>query len=266
MGRRGTKRCVLLAAASLTTAIGAPPARAKSLDADDDIIAPTFSSWVGGGYSIYKSTLVQSNDTALTTRFGFGLYAGAERNLGMLLERESSKFTFKLNGSSLAVDWQDVEVRYRLGPVHAGVLISSTTQQAKAPPDTTGTGILNPKATAVDLISVVGTGYGMHLGAMFPVGRRSSLWFNAAQVSTTFVQSKAFDPAKATNAASLNTRTVTIGPRTDLDFGGSLGLTRQRLDAIAGFKMRSYSLTVESKAYKEQVNSTYLGLRAKWNF
>ena len=61
--------------------------------------------------------MVESNDTSTTTSYGLGVWAGSQRNVGMMLKNESSSFAFALNESKLALAWQDTHVRYRFGPV-----------------------------------------------------------------------------------------------------------------------------------------------------
>lgn len=221
---------------------------------------PAFFVQASGGYSVYKSALVQSNDTSTTTAYGFGIYGGENHVLGMMLNRESSKFTFALNKSSLEVAWQDVHLRYRLGPVHFGILVSSSNWIAKAPPDSDGDGKLDQDADAKDLINIATTGYGGNAGFAIPVGKRSSIYSDVTFVTTGFVQQKAPAEGDPTPPPSA------LGPRMDIEIGGSLALTKNVLSGTCGFKYRTYNVTVDSKAYKEQLNTTYVGILAGWNF
>ena len=59
---------------------------------------------------------------------------------------------------------------------------------------------------------------------------------------------------------------VAIGPRTDIDLGASLEITKGWLFWTIGFKMRTYQLEVDGVAYAEQLNSTYSGLKLAWDF
>ena len=247
---------IIISAASSCTALAT----------EADQYAPSLYLNVGAGYSIYKSKMVQGNDTASTVNFGFGVFGGADHSIGMILERETSKVAFELNSSSIGLASQDLHLRWGLGPFHSGVIVSSSTWEAKAPPDADGDGVLDPTGTAEDFISIMTTGYGANLGVMILVGKGSSVALDYTFVNSGFVQSKAFDPATTTNANTLNARTVSMGSRSDINLCGSLGLTRNMVDAIAGFKLRTYNITVDDTAYAEEMNTTYLGMRLNFSF
>ncbi len=248
-------KAVALAALSLSGA-----ARADDLDSQ----TPTFYAAVDGGYSVYKSTLVQSNDTGVTVGYGFGCYAGKGHELGMGFKREQSTFSFALNKSSLAVSWQDVLVSYRLGPFHAGLAISSSAWQVKAPPDTDGDGQLDSGTAAVaqDLMNITTTGYGGNTGFQLAINKRSTVFADGTFVTTSNVQEKTVK--NAAGAPRLD-RVITLGPRMDLNVGGTFRLLKW-LDLRAGFKYRTYSVTIDGTAYKENLNTTYAGLVGTMGF
>jgi hypothetical protein len=238
---------------------------ATNAKADEaDAWAPTFYVEADGGYSVYKSALVQSNDTGVTVGYGFGAYAGKSHDLGLALKREQSAFSFALNNSKLAVSWQDFLLTYRLGYFHAGVTISSSAWQVSAPPDTDGDGQLDTGTAAVaqDLLDITTTGYGGTVGFQGTLGKKSSVFTDVTFVTTGAVQEKVVKDAAG--SARLD-RVITLGPRMDVDLGGTLKLWKW-LDLKAGFKYRTYSLTIDGTASKESLNTTYGGLVADFGF
>ena len=231
---------------------------------DSGTAAPSFYIVTGVGYSVYKSALVQSNDTGVTTGYGFGCYAGKDHEIGLKLVREQSAFHFALNGSKVAVSWQDILLTYRLGLFHAGLAISSSAWKIAAPRDSDGDGQLDNGSTAVaqDLLDITTTGYGANTGFAMALSKKGGIYADATFVTTGTVQEKVVKDAAGTPRLG---RVITVGPRTDLDVGGSLQLFRW-LEARAGFKARSYLLSIDAKASKESLNTTYAGLVVGFGF
>lgn len=234
----------------------------RALADGTDQQTPTFFVNATGGYSVYKSELVQSNDTSTTTSYGLGIWAGTQRNVGMALKRESSTFAFALNEAKLALDWQDTHVRYRFGPVYLGVMLSTSTWVVSAPPDADADGTLDPDADPEDYLDFASSGYGLNAGTTVPIGKRSFAYVDLSYAAAGTVRQKAIEDA----AGTLTEKEIELGPRTDIDIGGSIAVTKSVLDALVGFKQRSYNVSVDGTAYKEQLNTTYVGFSAGWQF
>lgn len=234
-------------------------------DAEDG--APTFQLNASGGYSVYKSKLVQSNDTSTTVAYGLGVYAGSEQNVGFLLNREASTFAFELNSASIAVEWQDLHIRYRLGPIYLGAIITSSSWLIKAPPDADEDGILDPGADAVAFLDATSTGYGANFGSRFPIAKRGEAYIDVTYSMAGLARETASDPdeAEAADAPVPGTREIGIGPRMVFDIGGAIGFSRS-FKGLCGFKYRTYSLSVDGEAYAELHTTTYLGLGAGFDF
>jgi hypothetical protein len=230
----------------LTLALAASAVAASARAADSGTPSLFFNA--SGGYSVYKSDLVASNDTSTTVGYGFGVWAGSDHELGMALEREQTTVAFKLNHASIAVGWQDAALRYRLGPFYAGLLFTSSSWLAKAP--------AAAGAAATDLVDVTTSGYGGEFGFAIPAGKKG-----AVHVATSYAQAV---PARQ-NAADVSSpaHTTTVGPRTDFDLGGALNLVKS-IDLTCGFKYRTYKVTVDSTAHPELLNTTYVGIEAGW--
>ncbi len=237
----------------------------KALAGEFDAYTPSAYVQADGGYSVYKSKLLQANDTSTTVGYGFGINAGTDRNVGMRLTREQSSFSFALNASSLQVSWQDLAILWRFGPVYLGGVVATSSWTAKAPPDADGDEILDIGSDAQDLCNFQTSGYGATLGGLIPVGKRSALTLDITSASGGTAVPLAYDPT-LTDADTLNGRKVALGTRTEFAVGGSLALTRSLLDLTAGFKMRNYAVSLDSTSYAEQLTTTYLGLRTNFTF
>lgn len=251
----------------LALALAALLSSAAGHAADIDSQTPTFFVNATGGYSVYKSKMVQSNDTSTTVAYGFGVYAGSDRNIGFLLNREASTFAFELNSASIGVEWQDIHVRYRYGPVYMGALITTSTWAVQAPPDADADGLLDADTEAVEYLNMTSSGYGANVGARIPAGKRGEAYVDITYAAAGAIRETASDPdvAEAAGAAVPGTRVLGIGPRMDLDLGGSIGMTKW-LKGLCGFKYRTYQLSVDSVTFAELHTTTYMGLGAGWDF
>ncbi len=231
----------------------------------DDQNTPSFFFNVGGGYAVYKSEMVQSNDTSTSVNYGFGVYGGNDKSVGMLLQREQGTYTFALNGSSIITANQDVHLRYRYGPVYLGLVINSSQLEVSAPPDADGDGFLDQNTDAEKYMKVSNTGMGINLGTNIQVTRAASVYIDISSVTTSLVQQSYIENAETT-ANGYTEAEIAIGPRLDIDFGGSIALTKNWLTMNFGFKQSTMAVIVDSTSYAEQISSTYLGLRAGWSF
>jgi len=236
-----------------------------ALGANGDPYSPSFFVDVDGGYTTYKSSLVANNDTSTAIHYGLGAYAGANHTLGMRIDRSSSSVSFALNSSKLVETWQDVQLLYRFGVVSLGAVITSSSWVVSSPPLDSNN---KPAAdgTPVSLIDVVSSGYGVSTGLSLPITNRSAL--ESSVLYTLAAPGRAKAAAANADAATVTAsqRTTVVGPRMETQIGGRIGLTRNMIDAICGFRYTTFSLTVDNVAHHETMITTYVGLAANWNF
>lgn len=222
-----------------------------------------------GGLTTYKSQMLQSNDTGLTIGYGIEVSTGGESGMAMGLERETSSIAFALNGSTLALQVQDVDFTYRWGALYLGLLFGSSSWNAKAPPDGNADKLLDQNETAQEYLDIMTTGYGIKTGLLVPIGRRSTLSMDLRYAMTSTVQQTIPEETSTggiTGTSPALGRVVTLGPRMAIDLGASFPLTRDVLSLMTGYRYRTYSVTVESTSFSELHTSTYLGLVAGWDF
>lgn len=213
---------------------------AQAIAAADSGLYPTFQIKADGGFATYKSKVVQSNDTSTLIEYGFGVFAGSDKSLGMFVRRDQNTTTFVLNSSSITTVWQDVIVKYRWGPVYVGGILANNEMQVNNQGD-------------ANYLNELGSGYGVNAGLLIPIARVAYFGIDISDVSI----SKAVD---------LNQKVVTMGSRLDIDINGSFAITKKILDFIVGYKYRTYSATVDGTAGAENLTATYLGLSGNFFF
>ena len=228
--------------------------------AESEADVPYFYAQASGGYSVYKSQLVQSNDTSTTVAYGFGGYAGERRTIGFAMMREQGSFGFDLNNSTIVYEFQDFHLHYRYKIVYAGLLISQSSWMIDTPPDLDQDLRPDPDGTAAPVVEALGTGYGVHLGFVFAFWRRNLLAAELAYHAAQSVFAKAIPDTASGDLNTLVEKDVAIGNRIDIDLGARFEMTK-RLFGMTGFRYRSMSLESDGNAASELNSTTYLGLR-----
>jgi hypothetical protein len=191
------------------------------------------------GLGTYKSLLVDSNDTMGVVTYGLGVTAGQEKNISVEYRTEKQTVNFKINQSSLTSAWTSTIFKYRIwafefGPVIGGVKMKSERESS-------------------EIFNIVGDGYGGYFGILIPVSRSDMAYLNVMSVSTA--------PPVDTKE-----RTVTLGPRLDIELGGKIALTRKALNFTVGYRQRTHSITEGGIAYNELQTATFLGLQLGKDF
>lgn len=202
----------------------------------DSAPAP-FSAFTFGGYTSHKSGLVESNDTSSSLVYGIQIHGGDENQIGSEFLVDSTKVDFALNDTAMTTEWQEMAFRYNLGPLYAGIVVSNVNLTAQKAGTESGS-----------LLQGFGKGFGAQLGCQIDFDRGSHIILDLRGVS--------FPDMK-----ELNQKSLSLGTRIDVDVRGSVDLTRNFLDAMFGFRYRTYSATLDDVSGEETVATTYLGLR-----
>lgn len=234
-----------------------PDLVAHAQEAND---VPYFFAQATGGYAVYKSTLVQSNETSSSIGYGFGGYAGDRRNVGFALMRDQGSFAFELNNSTIAYQLQDMHLRYRYQLVYAGVVIAQSQWKIDAPPDLDNDTRPDPDATAAPVMEAMGTGYGVNTGLDFAFWRRNIFALDVTYITAQTVMAKAVPDLTTGDSSTLIEREVELGSRIDLDVGVRFEISR-KFYGMAGFRYRTASLGSDGVSANEVVSATYVGLR-----
>jgi len=194
---------------------------------------PTVFIHTDAGLNTYKSELVESNDTAIASRFQLGVYAGEEKVVGFVVRMEMLNVDFELNDSTLTLVSQDTFARYRWHFLYLGIAISNVAVGATSQGE--------------DLADVSASGYGVNMGAMYPFQRTSLLSLDVTLISPADVQNL------------LGDEPVSMGLRTEIDLNARFNLTQNLIKLLVGYRMRQFSVTT-TNTFAESDASTYFGL------
>ena len=191
------------------------------------------------GISTYKSKLVESNDTGSITSYTIGANIGNEKPVAIVIRSDQSDLKFLLNESEIASSWRDTIIRYRWGYVYFGGILGQTTWEVKS--------------AGVDLFSGTGSGYGGNFGATFPIGSRNLFTVDVTSLTaSTFVEK--------------NEKDVKMGARLDVNFTGNIGITRDAIDLIVGYRQRTHSVSYLGTSFAESHAATFFGFQMGSDF
>lgn len=194
---------------------------------------PALRVHAGGGFSTYKSKVVNMNDTSTAIGYGFDMKAGNEGDLGVHWEQFTSKTKFLINSSESKMDFQDTSILLNLGSFYIGPVFSKVTID-----------IVNQ---GVNTLSALGSGYGGNAGFSIEVGKVAELYLDGKMVITSVL--KAEDGVQSK-----------LGSRTDFKLGGMLPITKKLLSLDIAWRMQSWPVTLAGVSNKETLYTTWLGL------
>lgn len=181
----------------------------------------------------HKSELVESNDTGSSIRYGVGFNVGAQKELGIVLQTESSTISFLLNDTAVSLLYRDTRITYRLGYFYLGAVSAYAEASAEG-------------ADGAEMFSGRGSGFGYTAGALIPVGK------SLLQVDVT---SAAISDFLNKDEAV----TVALGSRMDIDISGHIPISRRYFKLDLGYRQRTQPITYQGTAYTETMQKTYLG-------
>lgn len=185
------------------------------------------------GFSTYKSKSVESNDTGATTLIDAGAHIGENKKMFINLIQESATHAFELNSSSITTSWQDVMIGYRLGWVQFGVIVSS------------GSILVDNQGTETSQMTA--SGYGAGLNLLIPIGNSSVFYTKVSSVSASEVQDAVAEASS-------------LGSRMDIDIGSKTNIARSAFELIYGYRMKTYTLTIDGTTGAESHTNTYIGM------
>jgi hypothetical protein len=181
----------------------------------------------------HKSELVESNDTGSSLRYAVGFNVGAQKQLGIVLQTESSAIDFLLNETAMSLLYRDTRITYRLGYFYIGAV------SAYAEAAATGT-------DGEEMFSGRGSGFGYTAGVLYPVGK-SLLQVDVTSAAISDFLNKDEDV------------TVSLGSRTDIDISGHIPISRKYMTLDLGYRQRSQPITYQDTSYTDTMQKTYIG-------
>ena len=193
---------------------------------------PGMQVYLGGGFSTYKSKVVEMNDTSTAIGYGLKIRAGNDGDLGVHWDEFTNKTKFALNSSETKISFQDTSILFNIGSFFLGPVFSKVT--------------LDVHNQGTDTLSGLGSGYGVNTGFAFDLGKASSVYFEGKMITTSVL--KAEDSVKAS-----------MGSRTDFKVGGIIPITKKLISLDIAWRMQSWPLTISGQTGKETLYTTWLG-------
>ncbi len=213
-----------------------------------------------GGLTTYDSEMIKSQTSTTAVTYGFGTWAGGDRNIGIAVSIDTGSAAFEtaeVPSGSVTTTWQDTLLRYRYGPVYFGAVIGTTTWVAERLTDP-----VDLTTEVEEYLNFSASGYGGNIGLGIPAGRKGYVYVDVVSLTPSALQKSALEGLGDEDA----TREVSVGSRLDIDLGGSFKLTKDMVDGVVGLKRRTVSVSVDGETFVELTTTTYLGFRLGWTF
>lgn len=226
-----------LAMAAVVVAAGTWSANARAQEVEERL-NHTYIDFKYGS-STHKSLTLESNDTAYTMAYGFGVWAGSDRSMGMSWNREATTTTFELATATLAETWEDMVFRYRYGSFYSGIIMSNL--------------LMTGSTGSTDLFDARGSGYGVNVGLLIPVSKTALMHVDVKSVNIA-------------SAMEQTEQAFTVTARTDVDIGTTIDITKRLIDFIFGYRQRTYTIAAGSTSGLETHTMTYVGFALGFEF
>lgn len=196
--------------------------------------AQTVYARADAGMTTYESEAAGSKETAETTAFHVGGWAGEYREVGAQVSSSETAVPFALNGAESRLAFRDVRLMARFGWVIPSIGASLTE--------------MDVKENGGKTVGVLGTGPNAGLAVWIPMTHAIVVGFDAMHAPTT----KSLDKLKGD---------AKLGARSEGDVSASVDVTDRAIDLLVGYKVRRYSLEDARGEFDEQSQGAYAGLR-----
>jgi len=191
------------------------------------------------GMTTFDSEAAGSKETRTTTETEVGGWMGESRIVGLKVGHSYYDVPFELNQSHSRSAMTDVRLQGRIWFLQPSLGVSTTEWDVSS--------------AAGPVVGIFATGINAGLGLIMNL--HQGLVFHADLMRVQNLRT--YD--KLNQGAEL-------GDREDLDTHFAFDLTERVLDFVVGYRMRSYSLTIEDMEYKESNQGAYVGLRLGYYF
>jgi len=220
---------------------------------------PAFFASTSVGLTVYKSEVVQMNDTGAAYNLTAGVYAGDTRSIGIVIESDIGNYTFGLNDSRIKTLQNEISLRYHYSPVFAGLIFSDGELAVSAPPDRDANGYLDQGATVQEYLRVMNRGYGAVLGMAFDINKTNTVYADVRWIAPSSTQESYVDNSAL--AATFGKRAIRFRPTIKLAIGSSMTIYKKYLDVDFGYKHIHEQFSADEKDYLELRNLMYAGLK-----
>lgn len=186
------------------------------------------------GMTTYESEAAGSKETALSTAYHIGGWAGENRQVGAQVSTSETVVPYALNGTESRVGFRDVRLMARFGWVIPSFGASLTE--------------LDVKENAGKTTGILASGPNAGLAVSVPMTRAIVVTADAMHALPTQNLDKLKGEAK-------------LGARSEGDVNAAVDVTDRAVDFIVGYKVRRYTLVDERGDLEEVSQGAYAGLR-----
>lgn len=201
---------------------------------ENELAKRTESINVEADYSVpvIKSDTVGGTDFGHSYRAAVSAYAGATKALGIAVRYEKSAADFSQVDATTEAEWIDFRLTHRFWVLYPTLVAGSVA--------------IKTTEDGLGLVDAVGLTRGGGLLVKVPVGADALIHFEtiySAVVRTVDVEG----------------RDVGVGARLDVDLGASAPVLLDQLRATAGYRYRSYAVSIDDSSEREFGSGPYLG-------
>lgn len=199
----------------------------------------TLAIEVGGGFTTYKSKIVESNDTSTTTGYRLLIHGGSTNSVAAIYENNTVATAFELNASAVTINYQDFQFRRYWGPAFIGPIFSTTSA------------LINKEGT--DLTDAMSSGIGGIFGVETLFSRSYLAYLNYRTINGTIGKDQ------------LQT-TFLVSNRTDLRIGAQLRQKGSWWYTDLGIRYTNFTVTIDGTSFAEFNLTSWVGLGASATF
>ena len=220
---------------------------------------PGFFATTSVGLTVYKSEVVQMNDTGVAYNFTAGVYAGDTKTLGIVIESDTGNYNFGLNNSRIKTLQNEISLRYHYSPVFFGIIFSDGELAVNAPSDHDGNGYIDQGASPQEYLRVLNRGNGAMLGIGFDINKKNTIYADVRWIAPSSIQESYVNNSAL--SATFGQRDLSFRPTVKLTIGGSMNVYKKYVDIDFGYKHIHEQFSADEKSYLELRNLMYAGLK-----
>ena len=226
--------CVLVVISMWSATVGSAQTRSQVWGRPLEQQAQTIYARADVGMTTYESEAAGSKETAMSTAYQVGAWAGENRQVGAQVSTSETLVPFALNGSESRVGFRDVRLMARFGWVipSLGASVSE----------------MDVKQNGVKTTGVLASGPNAGLAVSIPMTRAIVVTGDLMHTTPTQSLDKMKNDAK-------------LGARSEGDVNAAVDVTDRAIDFIVGYKIRRYSLEDLRGEFEEVSQGAYAGLR-----
>lgn len=201
------------------------------------------------GSNTYESDTASSKESSQGDTFTFSTAAGQNRLVGISIRSARNNVNFALNDSKMTTRWQDLMISYRMGWFTPAVGAALSEVQIE-----TDSG---------DYVDIYRASLGAGLGMRVPLWHHLVVYgdFRFFEKPPTPKFASLTNSSDAVPDGTARKLDATLDSRNEFDIGTSVDISRDFLDFVVGYRVKSYDLIVEGVKNSEYQAGIYAGFK-----